>query len=145
MSCKKLHKKLIFFVEKELPEKERIKIQNHLLECPECAAFVKDLNKSFDILAKEKLPEINPFFFTRVKARLESQSNAEKVPFWQPIMIKFVQPTFFSLLLIAGIYTGFKIGTPSASIQISSSNSEQEMIPFLNEMQTEPIEGFLME
>ena len=95
MKCKTIHKNLIFYLEGELSANENAKIKLHLAECAECSAFAAELGKSLEILDSEKSPEVNPFFYTRVKARLESQSNKEKVPFWQPIMVKIVQPAFF--------------------------------------------------
>jgi len=56
-----------------------------------------------------------------------------------------LQPAFFSILLLAGIYTGVKIGQP-ANVTISTEViSDQDVIPYLNEMETETIEAFLIE
>jgi hypothetical protein len=145
MKCKTLHKKLIFFLEGDLPEKEAREIKLHLNECADCAAFAEDMKKTLGIIQTEKSPEVNPFFYTRLKARFESQEeNAGKTagfPIWQ----KVLQPAFFSLLLLAGIYAGIKIGQPAKPENQTAIFAETELVPFLNEMKTEPIETFLME
>ena len=145
MKCKTIHKNLIFFLEGELPEKTTEQINTHLSECGECAAFAEDLKKTMGIIEKEKTTNINPFFYTRLKSKLESQEIPGSVPFWQPVLVKVIQPVFFSLLLVAGVYAGFRIGTPPSGNLVSADYTTHEVLPYLNEMQSEPIEGFLME
>jgi predicted anti-sigma-YlaC factor YlaD len=145
MKCKTIHKNLIFFLEGDLPENKTGQIQAHLSGCKNCAAFAEDMKKTLGIIEKEKSVKTNPFFYTRLKARLESQAKPEKIPFWKPALVKVVQPVFFSVLLIAGIYTGFKVGTPVRVNTVSANYTTEELIPYLNEMRSEPIEKFLME
>ena len=143
MQCKNLHKKLIFFLEGELSEKEMNTIKNHLNDCIECKNFAADLKKTLGIIETEKLMEVNPFFYTRLKAKIEKQQKT-KIAFWQPFFVKVLQPAFFSLLLVAGIYSGIKIAEPIDK-EAFQNQKNTEMIPFLNEMSSEPIEAFLME
>jgi len=145
MKCKTIHKNLIFFLEGDLPEKETEQIKVHLSGCRECAAFAEDLKKTLAIVEQEKKAETNPFFYTRLKAKLESQAETEKVPLWKPVLVKVVQPVFFSVLLMAGIYSGFKIGAPLRVNTGAANYPTEEILPYLNEMQSEPIEEFLME
>jgi anti-sigma factor RsiW len=145
MNCNTLHTRIIFFTEGSLPQNEMEEIRSHLEKCPDCAAFAEEMKKTLIILQNDKLQEVNPFFYTRVKARLENQA-AEKVAVQQsPVFVRILQSAFFSLLLVAGIYTGIKIGQPEKIHTNSSVYTEDEMIPYLNEMETETIENFLME
>lgn len=145
MNCNTLHTRIIFFTEGSLPQNEMEEIRSHLEKCPDCAAFAEEMKKTLIILQNDKLQEVNPFFYTRVKARLENQA-AEKVAVQQsPVFVRILQSAFFSLLLVAGIYTGIKIGQPEKIHTNSSVYIEDEMIPYLNEMETETIENFLME
>lgn len=144
MKCKTIHKKLIFFLEEELPAKEMDLVKMHLSECSECALFAEELKKTLGVLEQEKSPKVNPFFYTRLKAKIDSLEDA-KEPFWRPVLVNVLQPAFFSILLLAGIYSGISIGKP-ASLEITvTALQNQEMIPLLNEMENETIEGFLME
>jgi len=145
MKCKTLHKKLIFFLEGDLPEKEANEMKAHLAECESCAAFARDMQKTLGMIHIEKSPEVNPFFYTRLKARMENKEIKEKQRIGFPVWAKVLQPAFFSLLLLAGIYTGIKIGQPVTTETSHGIFAENELIPFLNEMETEPIETFLME
>ncbi|SHK01509.1 Putative zinc-finger [Tangfeifania diversioriginum] len=143
MQCKKLHKKLIFFLEGDLPGHEMEQVKQHLTECNECAAFASEMSKTLNVLQAEKSPEVNPFFYTRVKARLESQTEKPAQFMRNPFLARVLQPAFFSLLLLAGIYTGIKIGQPADTG--ASYFQQEQVVPYLNEMEAEPIEAFLME
>lgn len=145
MKCKTLHKKLIFFLEGDLPAREAEEMAAHLAQCDACAAFAEDMKKTLDIIQVEKSPEVNPFFYTRLKARMENEKNREKQRVGFPIWEKVLQPAFFTLLLLAEIYTGIKIGQPANTETDPSIFAETELVPFLNEMEAEPIETFLME
>ncbi|MEZ5104661.1 MAG: zf-HC2 domain-containing protein [Draconibacterium sp.] len=143
MKCSNIHKKLIFFLENKLPEKEMEEVGIHLSECKDCAVFAEDLKKTLHILDTEKLPEVNPFFYTRVKAKMEA-TEPEKVTYVNLIFNRVLQPALFTVLLLAGIYGGIKIGTPSTLKNTVYALQNQE-VPILNEMETESIEGFLMD
>lgn len=145
MKCKTLHKKLIFFLEGDLPEKEAREINVHLNECASCAAFAEEMKKTLGVIQTEKSPEVNPFFYTRLKARMENEEIQEKQRVGFPVWEKVLQPAFFSLLLLAGIYSGIKIGQPANTGANQNIFAETEVVPLLNEMDAEPIETFLME
>ena len=73
MNCKTIHNKLIFFLERELPVSEMNLVREHLENCSECALFVDEMRKTLSILENDKITGKNPFFYTRVKSRMEKQ------------------------------------------------------------------------
>ena len=101
------------------------------------------MRKTLSVISQEKSPQVNPFLFTRIKTRIESQQREEK-PLWKPILVKVVQPVFFSILLMVGIYAGIKVGNTS-SFEASVYAIQNQEILFLNEMEAETIEILLME
>jgi len=122
---------------------EQMKI--HLLECSECAAFAEEMKKTLAIINNEKTPHLNPFFYTRVKARLENQTEQVVATRQVPVLVRILQPALFSLLLLAGVYTGIKIGQPANVNSDIPVFAENEVVPYFNEMEAESIENFLME
>lgn len=143
MNCKKVHRNLIFFLEKELPVPEMELFQQHLDACPGCALFAAEMAKTLSILERDKITDKNPFFFTRLKERLETQR--EESLGIKPVLIRVLQPVAFSILLLCGIYGGFKLGQPEKTELATNALEESQMIMYLNEMEVEPIETFLME
>lgn len=144
MKCEIIHKDLIFFLEKELPAVELAKIERHLSECADCSLFAQEMAKTLQIIHTEKLLQPTPFFYGRLKARLENGAHGNQGWAWAAILKPALQPAFFSLLLMAGVYSGFKIGKPNF-YQAADTVAKQEIIPYLDEMETEPIENFLMD
>jgi len=145
MKCKTLHPKIIFFLDGELPAPEMEQIKIHLLECSECAAFAEEMKKTLAIINNEKTPHLNPFFYTRVKARLENQTEQVVATRQAPVLVRILQPALFSLLLLAGVYAGIKIGQPVKMNPNVPVFAENEVVPYFNEMEAESIENFLME
>ena len=145
MKCNTIHKKLIFYFDSELPPQEMEEIKTHLPECKECAAFAEELKKTLAIIPVEKTIESNPFFYTRLKAKLEAEESVEKTPAWRPAWVKILQPALFSIILIVGVYFGSKIGKPAPLNMAVATYYDEGSIPYLNEMNNEPIEAFLME
>lgn len=145
MKCKNLHSKLIFYLEGDLPEKEMEQVRVHLNKCPDCAAFVSEMKQTLRVLEAEKAPEINPFFYTRLKAKMETQNESFESKAGNPVLVRMLQPALFSLLLLAGIYSGIKMGQKAEDQFYATSSAEEQVIPYLNEMEAEPIETFLME
>lgn len=144
MKCKTIHKKLIFFLEGSLSGEEAEQVGCHLSTCSDCFSFAEELKSTLGIIDKEKSAETNPFFYTRLKARMENKEAEPNVK-RSPVLQRILQPVALSALLILGIYSGIKIGQAPGVNDSGNSLSEQEIIPFLNEMEDEPIEVFLME
>lgn len=145
MKCKTVHKNLIFFLEKELPVSEMSEVQQHLDTCSECALFASEMKKTLGILETEKVADVNPYFYTRVKAKLENQESKVNAVFGRPVLLRVLQPVAFSILLILGVYGGIKIGDTGSTQKATNRIAEQEMIPFWNELDAEPIENFLLQ
>ena len=76
---------------------------------------------------------------------MENRETAPKQIIGYPVWEKVLQPALFSVLLLAGVYTGFKIGGIANAEQSTQVYAETELVPFLNEMESEPLETFLME
>ncbi len=139
MDCKTIHQDLIFYLDNELPNERRIIVQEHLNECIECREFLALLKSEMQIISDEKNPEVSPFFFTRLSARLEEKQGYQPQSQW----IRFVQPAFFSLILAIGIYGGLKIGSNASDT--TTNQPVTRNIQMMDDFEAEPIESFLLE
>ena len=138
MKHKSIHKKLIFFLEGELSAPEEKKLRDHLADSVECREFLEVLRKGFSIIEKEKKPEANPFFYAKLKAKMEKQVKQKSDPAYRRIL----QPAIFSILLIGGISLGILIGS-----RVDSKKSIPRQTTdayYLNEMGSEPIESYFI-
>lgn len=144
MNCQVVQKKLIFFLEKELSGAEMKAVHEHLDICPNCVLFAQEMKATLSILDTDRNPEITPFFYTRVKAKLENQVEAENQVAHRPVLVRVLQPVAFSIILLFGIYGGIRLGNTSSSKSVNVV-AEQELIPYWNDLDAEPIEIFLLD
>ncbi len=143
MACKTIHNKIIFYLEQELPAVEMLQVKQHLETCRECALFAAELQTTLGIIAGERVGENDPYFYTRLKARMENRAaQSKRIPM---VLARIVQPLAFLMVLFIGIYGGIKLGQTPKNSSPRTHNSEQQMVPYFNEMKAEPIEAFLME
>lgn len=144
MKCKDLHKLMVPFIEKRLTNKEHSEFENHISGCKECKDFLNEFQKTYSLIETEKILEPNPFFYAVLKAKMENKA-IKHYGFSYIFLSKIIQPAIFSLILIAGIYTGLKIGKDSYNISVQQKYDTKELSMYLNELNNEPIETFLMD
>ncbi|MGD0682528.1 MAG: hypothetical protein ABR990_10785 [Terracidiphilus sp.] len=53
------------------------KLQNHLAECERCRLELDELRATMNVLDAWKTPEPNPYFLTRLEARLREEREAQ--------------------------------------------------------------------
>ncbi len=134
-----IHNDLIFYIDNELSVEKRTEVEKHLEECADCRSFLAFLEDGMQVIEKEKNPEVSPFFFARLSSRLEEKPEYQVQNQW----VRLVQPAFFSLLLIAGIYGGLKLGSNASSVKVNHTATSS--IQMLNDFASEPIESFLLD
>lgn len=139
MQCKSIHKDLIFYIGNELPYEKRTAVEKHLKECADCRNFLAFLQGEMQVMVKEKNPELSPFFYTRLSARLEERPAHSA----QKQLTGLLQPAFFSFLLVAGIYTGLRFGSQASAPAVKQQATIS--IQLFNDFEAEPIESFLLD
>ena len=140
MKCKECHKDLIAYLEGSSTGEPWKGVEEHLSECRDCREFLEVLRDTLALAGGEVVTEPDPWFYTRVKARIDREKDAAITSGWRVIL----QPAFFSLLLLLGIYGGFRLGR-LPGIEADRQNAAEQVVPWLNEMNTEPLENFLMD
>ncbi len=133
-----IHKDLIFYIDNELSVEKKTMVEKHLEECADCRSFLAFIQEGMQVIDKEKNPEVSPFFFTRLSARLEEKPEHQAQNQW----VRLAQPAFFSLILILGIYGGLRIGDNASSPKVNHPATSN--IQMLNDFAAEPIESFLL-
>lgn len=134
-----IHNDLIFYLDNELSVAKKIAVEKHLEECADCRSFLAFLTENIQIIDKEKNPEVTPFFYTRLSARLDEKQVYQTQSQWA----RLAQPAFFSLVLLAGIYGGLKLGSTASSPEVNQQATSG--VQMLNDFAAEPIESFLLD
>jgi len=138
MKHRDIHNDLIFYLEGELPKERQQEIREHLAGCRECREFLEVLRVSFSIIEKEKNPEVNPYFYQAIKAKIENRSVPEKKFSLQRIL----QPALFTALLITGIGFGVLIGSKMTENKPAETTANEMF--YFNEIGSEPIESYFL-
>ena len=142
MKCNKFYKDLIFFVEGSLSAKRKNEINYHLAECDTCQKFVNELTYSLKIIDKEKIIETNPFLYSRILNKINT--NEQSANTFRVFALKILRPVFVILLVLCGIFSGIKLGS-SYSIKYTDEDSELQIITYyLNDLQHESVETILL-
>jgi predicted anti-sigma-YlaC factor YlaD len=141
MNCDKCQQKLIPYLEDSLKGTELQQMEQHLEECASCRGFAEYLKVTLSIIENSRVTQPDPFFYTRVKAKMDKQEESLSV---KPVFVRILQPAALSLLLMAATFAGIKIGSLDWS-QKTNSYVTENLEPLINELDSEPLETFLMD
>lgn len=103
MDCKKINKKIIFYIDNELNQSEKDKVQKHIETCKKCKETYNLLLASMNIISVEKNKKVNPFIATPILEKI----NLLKQP--KQVYKKVLQPVLASLAILLGVFFGHNI------------------------------------
>lgn len=142
MNCKRINKDLIFFAEGSITGTRKEEINEHLSECKICRDFVRVLTYDLEIIEKEKKAAANPFLYSKIHDKIISNEQPANVLVTSAV--KVLRPVFITLLILSGIFSGFKLGS-YLSDKYSYGDSEFQTITYyLNDLQHESVETILL-
>ena len=120
MHCSQVQTKLILYSTGGISDQENRQIEEHLAHCKSCSMMLADMNAMWEAAKEEHIP-YQPFFYTKLRQRMESKKNASR-PWFERFGRGVLQPAFYALILIMGIYAGLQLGE---GITKSSEMNEQ--------------------
>ncbi|MBN1184445.1 MAG: zf-HC2 domain-containing protein [Bacteroidales bacterium] len=148
MNCKQLHKNIFKYLEKELDSDSRNEMQQHLTSCKHCQLLMSKIEGTYNLILQEKITEQDPFFYTRLEVKMERR-HEEFIPA-KRIYIPALKYAFATFLVIFALISGTLIGygfkdlDNHANIENISYVDEYTSDYYINEMDNEVIEDFLL-
>ncbi len=110
MKCRKVEKNLIIYLEKELPVEKHRLIREHLNSCNQCQELMHEVQLTLQVVTHEQIQETNPFFYTRLKQRIENETGKGIIVFkkatWKKVLYPALYTVFIALAILLGIYIG---------------------------------------
>ena len=111
MKCSKVTKRLLLFVDKELYEKERSAIQEHLNHCPNCSRSANALAEFYS--PSENIETVNSpaFLWEKLYQKITDYEN-NRSPFTQffetvpQYATAFAMVVIFFMAVLTGVYLG---------------------------------------
>jgi len=125
MSCSRMEKKILGFVDGRLKEGERLEMEKHLLACAACQLRVNEF-RAVSVLLDE-LPMIEPSaaFDVRVNARVAAEPAKQS---WWAWFTPSPRVAFAaSMLLLATVWIGSRTGTENPLTAGDIDNIDQNM------------------
>ena len=151
MNCKEINKNLIFYIEGVLSSEKKLLVEEHLAKCEKCKQLFTEIKKTYDVINNENKVDVNPFFYTRVKAKMEDVNESSVNTIFRPSFIKILQTSVAVVLIAVAVYTGIMMGdnfinTSMASVnqQAYSEYQEYSQEVFLDGLAIESIETTLL-
>jgi anti-sigma factor RsiW len=128
MSCSRMEKKILGYVDGRLKEGERVEMEKHLLACAACQLRVNEF-RAVSVLLDE-LPMIEPSaaFDVRVHARVAAEPGKQS---WWTWFAPSPRVAFAaSMLLLATIWIGSRTGTenPLSASDIDKINENMSVL-----------------
>ena len=83
MDCKIIENNIWEYIEGSLDETQQKEFAEHIAHCTACAAMEKGLRSSLLLIDQSKKKEADPFFYSRLEARMESaeQNSTSQIPY----------------------------------------------------------------
>ncbi len=149
MKCSEVHKQLLQYLDKELPENQMKHIHQHLETCASCRSTYENTRKAWNALRNEEISH-QPFFYTRLKQRMENRKT-RSAPGFAGVGRKILQPAIYFIILGLGIYIGVHLGQGMQTQNETASSAQQinyiedyARSQYLNGMELEIVEQELL-
>ena len=118
---------ILFYLDNELGEQERLNFIAHLKECSQCMAIYEEVALTYKVIGVENKFEGSPFFYHQLKTRLEAKDDKQAVGIFSLVL----KP----LAIAASITLGIMIGNGELNLlNITLDDSEiasEEFTPVL--------------
>lgn len=119
MDCDKISNNIFFYLDNDLSEDGRIKYEAHLNACPQCKALYENVASTYKIIALENQMEANPFFYHKLKTKLETKEESRVINIFSTVL----KP----LAIAASITLGIMIGNGELDV-LNLAEDDTEII-----------------
>jgi len=122
MDCKTIENSIWEYIEGSLEEAQQKQFADHIAHCTACASLEKGLLSSLLLIDNSKKKEVDPFFYSRLEARMErvQQTNISRMPY----ALRYAMAASVAFIAIIG---GSLFGSFSAE-QINSDFAKSSAI-----------------
>ena len=110
------------------PESVPAKVSEHVATCASCSKELEELRGTMAMLDRWEAPEPNPYFLTRLNARLEEERRAAPAGWWERLRVRLAYgPQLHARPIAAMALTVVLL--VGGGTYLSLSNSEQTLEP----------------
>jgi len=105
MNCKDVNAKLadMLLAPEELNAEVNAEVQAHLTGCDECRTQLDELRATMALMDEWVAPEPNPYFLTRLNARLDEERQAAPASWWERMRARMIYGSRIALRPVAAM------------------------------------------
>ena len=122
MDCDKILNNILFYLDNELVETERVEFESHLHECPECKTLFNNVAATYKIITVENQVEVNPFFYHKLKTKLETKQKSRVISIFSTILKPIAIAASVTLGIMIGNGELDVLNTPDNEIELASES-----------------------
>lgn len=110
MDHKTIQKKLLRYLDDELSELEKVKVQRHLESCLECRDILKTIKSIWVTEQPIERQTVPPFLWTRISMRLNSERKQGILNKRKQFALPALRPVITAVVLLFIFFSGIKLG-----------------------------------
>ncbi len=110
MDHKAIQKKLLRYLDDELSEQEKVKVQRHLERCETCRDALQTIELMWATERPIERKNAQPFLWTRIAARLQSERRRDFSERIEKITRLTLRPALTLAVLFLIIFSGIQLG-----------------------------------
>ncbi|NOY58454.1 MAG: hypothetical protein GXO75_05920 [Calditrichaeota bacterium] len=121
MKHKEIQKKLLRYIEAELPPDERAEVQLHLERCEQCRKDVQSLSGAWNLSQSIKQVQPSPFLWNKISAQLGGKTQKGGLVNKVRVFIRqTARPALTAAIVMLGLFIGIKLGNRLMMTEVSS-------------------------
>ena len=106
MNCRQIHELLPDLAAGMDASTREPEVEKHIASCADCAAHLRDLQKTMALLDEWQAPEPSPYFDTRLQARLREEMARPAAGWLSAGWLNWVRRPAWAISLAAVIFAG---------------------------------------
>jgi len=111
MKHKEIQKKLLRYIDAELPQEEREEIQLHLEQCEQCRKEVRLLSGICSLTQPVSRAQPSPLLWNKISAQLEGKTQKEQLIHKAGAFIRqTARPALTAAIVVLGLFIGIRLG-----------------------------------
>ena len=127
MNCGNVKKNLVFLLENELLEKQRVEIENHLKFCPNCSHLLEEFSQLWGTLEHREKIQPSPYFWARLKQRItEYEEGRKPIWGWFEGLVGWARPAVAVVALLICTFLGYSLGNFPQSVNGQTTSQADE-------------------
>lgn len=148
MDCRQVKDNMFDYAEGKVPADLMNRITEHMHSCADCQGYYKLILTFLNKVDEEKAVLVNPFLYTRIEARLNSDKETPIIT----LRARFLRTYYYyaAVLIIAltiGVFAGRQLGNllnkNENNVVITSETEQLKQDFYLNEIEKDDVSQLL--